>query len=172
MEVGGGRCRQIDGFFTRERWIFVVVVYLLVELWWHRWGFSPHTHCFSFKLKMQTHIVVESIVAVKSRKHQHFVSGGRAAGNVGYREIPINAWKQLKARLHFETQGYSDSSWCCSPYLEPSKPCLDGASEGAQTGKVTVWPRALIPKNTCLKNIRKQWRSENQVQMCSCAKKT
>lgn len=40
---------------------------------------------------MQRLIVVESIVAVKSLKHQHFVSRGRAAGNVGYREIYIKA---------------------------------------------------------------------------------
>lgn len=36
---------------------------------------------------MQRHIVVESAVAVKSLKQQHFVSGGRAAGNVSYQEI-------------------------------------------------------------------------------------
>lgn len=58
--------------------------------------FSPHTHCLGFKLKMQRCTAVESIVTVKCLESQHFVSGGRAAGNVGYREI--YAW-MLKSNL-------------------------------------------------------------------------
>lgn len=89
--VGGGRCRQTDdGFFTRERWLFVLFCLFtgyngITEV------LFPHIYCFSFRLKMQRLIIVESIVAVKSLKHQHFVSRGRAAGNVGYREIYIKA---------------------------------------------------------------------------------
>lgn len=41
-----------------------------------------------------------------------------------------------------------NAGWCYSLYLEPSKPCRD---KGAQTGRLTVWPQALGPKNTALK---------------------
>lgn len=44
-----------------------------------------------------------------------------------------------------------NTGWCYNLYLEPSKPCWDKAFEGAQTGRITIWPQALSPKNTALK---------------------
>lgn len=144
------------------------VVYLQVGYNGITEAFLVHYH-LSFKLKMQRHIIVKNIVIVRSLKHPHSVSRGRAAGNVGFREIHIDAEKHFGASLH---QKYSYSSWRCHPYRQPSTPCLDGALEGHKQAELLLGSPAPAPKHTHHKNIRKPRRSENQVQMCSCAKKT
>lgn len=132
-------------------------------------GFSCTYH-LSFELKM--HIIVKSIVVVRSLKHQHSVSRGRAAGNVGDREIHIDAEKQFRASLHFGTQGYSYQVGIAVHIGSHQNHVWMGHWQGHKQAGLLLGSPTPTPKHTCRENIRKQRRSENQVQMCSCAKKT
>lgn len=77
---------------------------------------------------MQRYIIVGSIVAVKSLERWHFVSGGKAAGNGVTEKFIHNCLKATWSQLALWNSRALLFHWCCSPYLEPSKPCLEGGS--------------------------------------------
>lgn len=126
---------------------------LLLALQWNRCGFSPHSLCSPFKLEVWSHIAVKSIVALQSTQLQYFVHGGRAAAKAGFR----GAGKHSGASLHFGTQ--VDVIIC----LWSHRNRVGMGHWKAQTGRVTIWPWALSPKNPGLKKHQKAMEVEHQV---------